>query len=737
MADGGFSHPVDRGRFVGGGFAWDDELERFSEYDVHRATEAQLVGGFGGVVWDAALKAATLAWQIEPRDIDEDFWFGPITYQTLAPAWETLYPMRSSAPASTGSWRIIRPGGTSGVTYLQQYAATPDEFAFPSHGSLPANPKFCVSLYREWTPSAEEIGAAAAPYIHTGFTFGGIWHLRLVKWRAPELHKRVGGQWQLVATKDWQAQELYGDNYGERETFITVMCIDGQIVMRAGAMGEPWVYAEKRPITVAAAPIELRGNGGACYFGLHGVVFARGEWNLLLGRAAATLDRAPAAAPVSVVTGSKPAGTYARAYLANADGSELEVGPSGPWPRSLRVGVALYSEDGTETPVVRCAGLRVAPVTTAGPQSFLDLTERFMSGDGGWELDLNKHVVKQQYTIRLDNSDGFFDNLRANKLLSIALGRPGSEDAGSGSSWVGDGPAQKLVSVCRIDEKTEESIANAWAQVVTIDRMDILDEIECGERAPQDGMTVAAAIAETLTWGHVRAAEIGAIHDSGARLPDSSWAGEQALGEAGSDVGGMVDRESGAACKPRPELSVWRWLRYLMSFDYNTFMLWDDEGLFQYVALSTAVTRIFRVTDSPAAEDEIRRNLSRRPRLNEGKTSVIVGGRERSTGRPLSSRACDFTALTGVGSSRFRGWDVTEREADESLGEQRLVNLRCRYRFEWLRRLRDVGSYSLIGQRVIPTWRVTVDGSDFYVMSVREQWDVGGLWEMDVDVVAV
>jgi len=730
LADGAISHPVDRGCFVGGGLLWDDEMLRFRDFAQYDPAAAQVpLGELYGVTYEEGLKAAVLRWAIRPTDIDLDFWLGrptiPVAHGVFARA-------RSLERGETlGRWRVVRPGWESGATYLQQYDTAAGDYELVSEQSLPANPKFAVSLYREATADPEE-GATLLPYIYTGFGFGGQWQVRLPKWRPAELWKLVGGQWKLVGYKDWSAEKLYGDSLGEEETLITVMALDGKLLIKSSVQEDSWVYADPqgRAVTVAAGPVALIGNGGAAYFGLHQVAFAQGSWNLLLARDRTTLDRAPTGLPEMVCTGSKGPKTWARAYLAADDGSEL----SGP-QRTFRLGVALWSEDGTDTPVVKCAGLRVAPVTEAGPMQWQEVTADFQGASGGWSCDLEERRVTQSYTIELDNSSGRYGSLRGNRLVTLHVGRRGSEGAGEGASWAGDLPVRRVLSLAEVQEATAESLARGTVTLQTIDLLTMLEEIECGDRAPLDGLTVAQAIREILSWGHVRPEQMGTIHDSGRRLPTSSWDTARQLGQAGVDVGGALDTESGAAAKLRPDLSVWGALRWAMNFDYNTFLVCYEDGLIYYVQPSATVMRQFRVTASPSAEDEIRRALSFRPRLREGKTSVCVGGRERKSGRPLRSRALDQEALRSVASKRFRGYDVTDRIEDENLNEQRLVNLRCRHRFEWLRRLRDMVSYGVIGQHIRPVWRVGVGEVDCYVMNVQERVGRDGQWEMELDVV--
>jgi len=721
MANGGFTHPLDRGRFIGGGFVWDDSLRRFRDYDVHVPSAAQAVDTtLSGVAWEDGLQGLVLAWRVAPQSIDAEWWFGP---QQVDGDGTITWPQ---APSSMGLWRTIRPGGDAGVTLLQQYKVGRDDWELPSFESLPANPKFSVSMYREQTPAPEET-TGNVPQTYTGVTFGGCWHVRLPMLAPAELWKLTGGRWKRVASHDWRLEELYGDSYGSAEVFLTIWCVDGKLLIKSSVTEDSWVYQEDRAISVAAAPLILRGNGGCAYFGLHKVEFAEGGWNLLVSRDVTTLDRMPAALPSAICVGSKPAGTYARAYQANADASEITS-----VKRSFRVGVVLYSADGTDTPVVRCAGLQFPPVSETGPRAWLDLTGKFISGSGTWSCDLEERCIKQSYSLVMDNSDGYFSGIREAKLLRLSIGRPGTENMEWGGSWSG-GPLPRVCSVCVLDEQDDGSLASTEVKLVTIDRIDMLDEISCGERRPLDGVKVCDAIREIMSWGHVGADEIGPIYDSGAVLPSSQYALTKALETMTTPVGGELDTESGAACRIRAEASIKSALLFCSKFDYNTFYSYGPDCLLRYEVAPSVVRRYFRETSSPAAEDEILRTRSRRPRLREGHTSVLVGGRERSTGRPISSRAYDQEALTTIMSRRFRGWDQTNEINDEALNTAALAALRCRYEYLWGRRLRDQASWGAIGQRIYPPWKINVAGyGDHYVLEVTEEFDAPGDWSMSI-----
>ena len=90
FAEGKLSLPADRGRFVGGALAWDDDNRRFRDYapvDLNAQQLADLSDEelsnyqyLRGVVHEPALQAAMLAWQIAPHDIDLAFWLGPEFY---------------------------------------------------------------------------------------------------------------------------------------------------------------------------------------------------------------------------------------------------------------------------------------------------------------------------------------------------------------------------------------------------------------------------------------------------------------------------------------------------------------------------------------------------------------------------------------------------------------------------------------------------------------------------------
>lgn len=745
-AKGKTSLPYDRGRFIGGPIAWDESNRRFRDYDVRPPTQADLNAltdeersdreYLSGVVYEKSLKAAILAWQIHPQDVDLDFWLGPYDRE------EARRPRRLPTGPEGPKWRIIAPAGNPGKELLHQYNAAPDlTWELSSYGELDDDPCFAVSMFREasYTPTTED-ASRPLPYIYTGVTFGGIWHLRFPKWRYAELHRLIGGQWKLVSWKDWSGQDLYGDSYGNREIFVVVMCLDGAILIKSSLNEESWLYAlpsnNARAVRVGRGPVTFAGNGGSAYFGLHAVDFAKGRLNILKARSRSGLDRLPSALPASVCLGGKFAGTRATATMYDDQDREIsslsQISARQP---GFYTALRLESEYGTRTPVVRLGGVQFPPSTTEPELAWEDLAEDFIEASGGWTLSLEERCVTQSYTIRLSNRSGAYNGWHGNRMVALSFGRPGSEAAGEGSSWVDGAPRRRLTSLAQIVDHNRTSYANLETTLQTISLLEELDEVEIGPRPPLDGYTVAQAFRLILSWCNVGEGQIGTVYDSGHRLPVSSYAMERQLDALPGEVRGALDTEAAAACQLRPELTGKQALRWLLNWDYETFVVETELGQLSYVLPPRTVIRHFSALQREVAEDEIQGEITFRPRLREGRTSVVVSGRERSTGRPLSSRAYDYPALTTTDLARFRGYDRTTRISDGNLVTQDLCNLRCAYERRWMQRVRDGASFSVLGQRLLPLWLVDVGGTQFYTLNVQESVRRDGTWETDVDVV--
>ena len=269
-----------------------------------------------------------------------------------------------------------------------------------------------------------------------------------------------------------------------------------------------------------------------------------------------------------------------------------------------------------------------------------------------------------------------------------------------------------------------------------------LEQVEIGWRPPLDGLTVAQAIRKILDWCNIAPGQIGLIHDSGRKLPESAFGTQRLLDQMSSEVRGALDQDSGAACQLREDLSGLAALQWCCQFDYNTFLVEDEQGRINYVPPGTTPVRSFTAVADLVAENEVRKEVTFRPRLGEGATSVRVGGRERSTGRPLASRAYDREALRVTTSARFRGLDTLHRVDDERLIKQALCDQRCRFEYEWMRRLADGGSFTVIGQQLFPLWMVEVGGARYWVVNTEERISrpkpgEAATWEMGVDLVAV
>lgn len=737
LAEGGFTHILDRGRYVGADLSWEAERRQFrgveryipSEEQISSWSEEQLAQVWRtgwGAVYEAGLQAVILPWAIKYQGVEEEFWWG--TAAERAQGSDERYSQRMG---DAGRWRIVQPTGL-GYTYLQQYDGAVSSFQLTSRHELGADPSFAVTMYREASPEPEEEPAGASA-LYTGFDFGGVWSVRLPKGWPAELYRLVGGKWKLCSFKTWKTSELYGDSYGCKEIYVIVMVLDGKLLIKSSFDEESWVYADPsgRAIAVAAAPVTLRGNAGPAYYGLHQVEYASSGWNVLLSRETTTLDKRPATAPTAIAVGSKPAATWARVYAATEEGEPLtEAQLVGERGRTLRLACALYSADGTRTPVLKAAGLLYPSVVAAGPQQYLDISADWQAVEGGYTFSIEERMATARWRITLDNSKSQYSDLAGNHLVRLLIGRPDADEQVT---------YQELCTcIAGLGSDDIEGYSEETAELIGLDRMEALGAMHVGDREPLDGLTVAEAIRRVLGWGYVRPAEIGTLYDSGRRLPSSSYALQRLLHTAGEVVSGSLDVESGAACKLRPELTIKAALQHLMHYDWATYCWWDRGGLFRYQQLSTAVARRFRETESAAAEDEIVGGVSSRPRLSEGYTSVEVQGRDRATGRPLCSRACDYEAL-GVAGRRFRGIDRTKPVSDQALNTKALVALRCRWEYEWARRTRDEKSFSALGQIVEPVSAVEISdrtGTRTWLITGTSEQATKTEWTLGIDAVA-
>jgi len=255
VAAGGYTDPRRRGWCDGGYLAFDRDLKRWKGWE---DTTPRAEGELAGVGWLEELGGATLAWETVALDIQLSEW-----------------------RTGGGKFAVVRPPGDPSTTRLHQFDATPGLTWFAVRENMPADRAFCVSLYREATPARDEIvDESALPYYYTEIVFGGRYALRLPKWREAELWRRKGGVWTRVLQTTWRHSELYNDSHSSQEMFITILPLDGQVLLMASNYtDQAVVWTEDCPIPLPkrAAAVAVEGNGGAAYIGLHDVIFATGD----------------------------------------------------------------------------------------------------------------------------------------------------------------------------------------------------------------------------------------------------------------------------------------------------------------------------------------------------------------------------------------------------------------------------------------------------------------------------
>ena len=744
VAPGGFTDPRRVGWCDGGYLRFDKDLRRWKGWEDKSGTAGGVQDGgtaggvqapaLQGISWVEEIGAAILAWETVPLDIVESEW-----------------------KTGGGKFAVVRPPGDPSTTRLHQFDSTPELEWFAVREGMPADRAFCVSLYREATPArAEIVNEDLLPYYYTEIRFGGQFSLRLPKWRNAELWKLGGsGAWELAIKMPWRHSELYNDSHSQQEMFVTFMPVDGLLLLIASNYtDEAVVYQEETAVRLGRAAVEVRGNGGAGYVGLHDVVFSTGEENYL-EEIGGTQDpygsrslTAPTKArrfwlrewPEGVVLGSKPAGCKAEIELVDEDGA--------PWTRArweamyetyednhpgeametkLIKRLRLSTTDEHVTPIVRWCGLVGKARLEAKEALWEDLSERVLSIEGTWQVDLKKRIGWQEYTVELDNTDGHLQTWVGNRRCELGVGYAARWKQNPDRSWVPDldfpWVQRRALSYLQVTDDDVTDVATATIKARTLDRLMSLFEIECGHRQPLDGMLVTEALQTAATWGGMYASfgrlmypghggglhqsepdEFGVWYQSGRKLPRSRFEAAHMLMELGLAVEGAGGDEDRAVCQPKPDQSVGDFMLQLMQFEPYTFLYYSVEGKLEYFSvLDVTVGHWMRETETAGPTgvsglQAIRGGLTHRLGEGEKKTSVLVTGREKATGEPLRAYLADVEAMTDGKARGFVGYERLERIADDNLNTQGAVNLRCIWEYEAQRAYADRVSFGCLGQ---------------------------------------
>lgn len=736
MSRAGYTEYTDPGGCDGGYMSWDSERARWHDW-----ASLEEIGLFSsaprGIVYEQGLEAAMLAWSIIPQGIE---------------TWDLLQ-------IAGGNWATILPPGDPAVTRYHQYDSTPGvTWRAAWLDDRPAGSPIVVSLYREATPKRENVvNEALLPYYYTAVRFGGKYELRLPKWRQAELWKLVGGQWQPVLRTPWRHSEFYNDSHSQQELFIVIINLDGMLLIKNSHTEESVVYAEAKPIALNHPVIEVSGNGGACYVGIHDLQFSTATDNYLVSRNGFRTFASRGDVPEGRLIGSQGSECAASLKLVDADGQEWTEGSLseyimdryGKWksdkvyPIQYLKLLHLETTNPYQTPIVRFAGAVHPPRADRVARAPEEIGERVLSVQGGWQVDLDKRLATQQYELTLDNSDGHFADWTQDRVLELRARYEGD------AAWTELGGGYGYVTSSEVQNP---AVASVTAR--TLDRLESLGEIECGPRAPQDGMLVADALREALEWGgvHLRTTlnawfdpvyEIGTWYESGRRIPTSRFAAEQQLRGRGIEAAASGDGERSAVAQPDPTDSVLDYLVYLMQFDVMT-LLYYYEGRFHYVSLEeileSAETRILSGTAVENSVDNLL-GLGTVPETGRVAARVMVVGEDRIYKRPLAATATDYGALRDPAARNFVGYPRTRRITDKSLNTRTLVSQRCRWEYEKLRALRQTVSIATAGQnrqmvlqRVTPLDERSGAGQRSYlVIGVQDNISRERVWRTQID----
>ncbi len=179
---------------------------------------------------------------------------------------------------SGGTWEERRGATGSPRKYrLEQLNATANaaEWSATSGFNLVADPHFAVSLAFFDSPPDHD-ATAKPPFVRV--EFASVWALEFSKLYGSRVLRLVSGSW--VYWGDLPEPVTVAGQDGD-ESLCVVRCYRGGFVVSTD-FGKSYLYfgnADLSPVTLAAAPMVVRGQGGMVRFGLHQVQYLAGTYD--------------------------------------------------------------------------------------------------------------------------------------------------------------------------------------------------------------------------------------------------------------------------------------------------------------------------------------------------------------------------------------------------------------------------------------------------------------------------
>lgn len=174
---------------------------------------------------------------------------------------------------SGGSWDERRMGVPRTYRLIQDSTAAADQWSATSSFDFYADPQVAFSFLFFDTPP--DWDAATYPQ-YVRVEFGGEWALQFHKQYGTLLLRKVGSDWQAVLEVPEPVTSA-GADLGER--YVILRVLRGRICLSTD-YGRSYVqYALPGvSLSVAEAPLVLRGQGSQCVFGVHQLVYETGVW---------------------------------------------------------------------------------------------------------------------------------------------------------------------------------------------------------------------------------------------------------------------------------------------------------------------------------------------------------------------------------------------------------------------------------------------------------------------------
>ena len=681
-------------------FTWEKKRGRFRDWDAHGV---ERIPGVGIVLQHKMVPrhACRFDEQGAPSNVIPTEWeVGSGEWAVTQPAGSTVNTLwqgskPTAADAATERWAIaqkVRPRYGGGFR-----ESRPDPLWFK------ANPHFAVGIMRAATPEKpKEVDKADLPVYYTEVRFGGQWAVRFEKWGKPRLMKHYGARWFPVKELGFDMSDLYKDEGTEGYQDLEVLTLDGAIILRFGGPGAAYeVYRDDDTANgLPSMPLGFAGNGGAAGFRVQEILFNTGLLNYLQTRKTVSIPYVCDAAHYLAYFERWAASTnldlgpdgiadtlddvrHVQILKSRGDGDDVtfptvyaigeELNGEYHWGErsQFHLAVRLWDSTGADTPVLKYVYAKLAARVTVNVPAWTDVSSDVLDVQGSWEFDLDSWQIRGDYDLVLSNRpDARTMNYSewGEQVWRVRI-KLGNQTVPGGNVHL---PALRLCGRAYVDSADRDLLTQSVVKVRCTCMMGDLEDDKCDGMMPDYAdMKVVDAVRDVLLRHGIPAAHLGTLYDSGWKVPSKHiWTEDD------------KQREEEAGYRPAEGTSFVEILEQLRKYEYRVMFFFDAAGRFnwmQYPATSAAVAFPAKYGDDQFhAMRKVQRAGGQRMQANY----VRITGKDRLTGEPLVGVKEDRASITDPAAANFLGRRKPVFDVDETLNEQRFVDIRLREVYE-------------------------------------------------------